>query len=49
MRSGNPVHDFLQFTIGGCLFGGGVFLFMNQVIVRSAWESRQGAWGLWSG
>ncbi|QVL54107.1 MAG: hypothetical protein KFB97_07340 [Cyanobium sp. M30B3] len=25
----------MQFIVGGCLFGGGVFLFMNQVMVRS--------------
>lgn len=31
----NPAGDVLQFTIGGCLFGAGVFLFMNQVMVSS--------------
>lgn len=25
----------MQFIVGGCLFGGGVFLFMNKVMVRS--------------
>jgi hypothetical protein len=31
----NQAGDVLQFIVGGCLFGGGVFLFMNQVLVRS--------------
>lgn len=36
----NQAGDVLQFIIGGCLFGGGVFLFMNQVLVRSDGLSR---------
>lgn len=47
----NPVGDVITFTLGGCLFGGGVFLFMNQVMVHSAtgggyrnWN-RLPAWG----
>lgn len=35
-RTTNPTGDVLTFTVGGCLFGGGVFLFMNKVMVRSA-------------
>lgn len=35
-RTTNPAGDVITFTVGGCLFGGGVFLFMNQVMVRSA-------------
>jgi hypothetical protein len=31
----NQAGDVIQFIVGGCLFGGGVFLFMNQVLVRS--------------
>jgi hypothetical protein len=27
--------ELVQFMVGGCLFGSGIFLFMNQVIVRS--------------
>ena len=34
MARSNPVSDVLQFTIGGCLFGGGLFLFLNQVMVH---------------
>jgi hypothetical protein len=33
--SSNQAADVIQFIVGGCLFGGGVFLFMNQVLVRS--------------
>lgn len=53
MSRSNPAGDALQFTIGGCLFGGGVFLFMNQVMVSSSYGSmgtfrpwgRFGGWG----
>lgn len=48
MAPRNPTGDFLQFTVGGCLFGSGIFLFLNQVIVRSAWQS-SGMRGLWGG
>lgn len=34
-RTTNPAGDVITFIVGGCLFGGGVFLFMNQVMVRS--------------
>lgn len=36
MEKQNPASDFLQFLIGGCLFGAGGFLLANQVMVRSA-------------
>ena len=36
--------DFLQFLIGGCLFGSGGFLLANQVMVRSQVVIR-GGWG----
>ncbi|MFQ6537121.1 MULTISPECIES: hypothetical protein [Aphanothece] len=32
----NPVQDFLLFLVGGSLFGAGIFLFTNQVMVGSA-------------
>jgi hypothetical protein len=35
MARSNPSGDFLQFLIGGCLFGSGGFLLANQVMVRS--------------
>lgn len=44
MADRNPASDFLQFTIGGCLFGSGVFLFLNQVMVRSDPYSRGLRW-----
>ena len=34
--------DFLQFLIGGCLFGAGGFLLANQVMVRSSWSHSGG-------
>lgn len=51
MQRSNPAGDFLQFLIGGCLFGGGVFLLSNQVMVRSAWVLQDGGrpWGGWGG
>lgn len=33
MEKQNPASDFLQFLIGGCLFGAGGFLLANQVMV----------------
>ncbi|MFM7549739.1 MAG: hypothetical protein ACKO8I_12915 [Cyanobacteriota bacterium] len=47
MARRNPTGDFLQFTVGGCLFGGGLFLFLNQVSVSSAWHSSgfRRSWG----
>lgn len=38
--------DFVQFLVGGCLFGAGGFLLANQVMVRSemVW-GRFGGWG----
>jgi len=50
MAKPNPAGDFLQFIIGGCLFGSGGFLLANQVMVRSAvtyssYRSRYGGWG----
>ena len=35
MARSNPLNDAVQFTIGGCLFGSGLFLFLNQVMVHS--------------
>ena len=35
MKSTNPVSEFIQFIIGGCLFAGGVFLLSNQFMVRA--------------
>lgn len=35
MARHNPTGDFVQFLIGGCLFGAGVFLLANQVMVHS--------------
>lgn len=43
-----PAQDFLLFLIGGCLFGAGVFLFTNQVMVGSALRfglGRSGGYG----
>jgi len=50
MANPNPIGDFLQFIISGCLFGSGGFLLANQVRVRSAvtynsYRSRNGGWG----
>ena len=50
MAKPNPAGDFLQFIIGGCLFGSGGFLLANQVMVRSAvtyssYRSRYGGLG----
>lgn len=50
MAPRNPANDFLQFLIGGCLFGAGIFLFTNQVMVGSALRfgigtgGRYGSW-----
>jgi hypothetical protein len=33
--AGRPTFSASPFTIGGCLFGAGVFLFMHQVMVSS--------------
>ena len=48
----NPADDFLQFMVGGCLFGAGGFLLSNQVMVSSAigygvQRGRYGGWGGW--
>jgi hypothetical protein len=42
--------DFVQFLIGGCLFGAGGFLMANQVMVRSdvVW-GRGAGMGFWGG
>ena len=50
MAKPNPAGDFLQFIIGGCLFGSGGFLLANQVMVRSSvtyssYRSRYGGLG----
>jgi hypothetical protein len=37
-----------MFTIGGCLFGAGVFLFLNQVMVHSGYARGGAGWG-WRG
>jgi hypothetical protein len=47
MSREHPAGDALMFTLGGCLFGAGVFLFLNQVMVHSDF-SRGGGWG-WRG
>ena len=47
MHEHSETGDFLQFLIGGCLFGAGGFLLANQVMVRSSW-SRAGG-GLFGG
>jgi hypothetical protein len=54
MARSNPSGDFVQFLIGGCLFGAGVFLLANQVLVRPEWAPRYGSgrwggWGPWGG
>jgi hypothetical protein len=55
MSSGasNQAGELVQFTVGGCLFGSGIFLFLNQVIVHSngmgrSW-GRFGGWGAGGG
>lgn len=57
MARHNPTGDFVQFLIGGCLFGAGVFLLANQVMVHSdlvvppgtgRWGG-MGGWGSWGG
>ena len=47
MREHSETGDFLQFLIGGCLFGAGGFLLANQVMVRSSWSLAGG--GLFGG
>ncbi len=47
MNQHSETGDFLQFLIGGCLFGSGGFLLANQVMVQSNW-THTGA-GLFSG
>jgi hypothetical protein len=50
MSRSEPGGDFLQFLIGGCLFGSGGFLLANQVMVRSELLSPHGhGWGRWGG
>ena len=56
MARSNPSGDFVQFLIGGCLFGAGGFLMANQVLVRSellrqnpGGFGRWGGWGGWGG
>ena len=45
MNRSNPTGNFLQFIIGGCLFGAGGFLLSNQVMVSSGIGLyRQGGW-----
>jgi hypothetical protein len=48
MSREHPAGDALMFTIGGCLFGAGVFLFLNQVMVHSGFTRGGGGWG-WRG
>lgn len=43
----NPTQDFFSFLFGGGLFTGGIFLFLNQVMVSSAGGS--GGVGRWGG
>ncbi len=47
MANPNPIGDFLQFIISGCLFGSGGFLLANQVRVRSAmvYSNTKGRYG----
>jgi hypothetical protein len=54
MARSNPSGDFVQFLIGGCLFGAGGFLMANQVLVRSELLLQRtpggfGRWGGWGG
>lgn len=50
MARTNPSGDFLQFLIGGCLFGAGGFLLANQVMVHGPWVGHglghHRGWGL---
>lgn len=52
MARSNPLSDAVQFTVGASLFGGGLFLFLNQVMVHSGmpggYHHRWG-WPGWSG
>jgi len=47
----DPAGDIVQFIVGGCLFGSGIFLFMNQVMVRSdgAIQGALSPWGRYGG
>ena len=50
MARSNPSGDFVQFLIGGCLFGAGGFLLANQVLVRPELTTpRYGGFGRWGG
>jgi len=53
MARSNPSGDFVQFLIGGCLFGAGGFLLANQVLVRPEFRPPSfggfGRWGGWGG
>ena len=50
MARSNPSGDFVQFLIGGCLFGAGGFLLANQVLVRSELlRPNPGGFGRWGG
>ena len=49
MARSDAAGDFLQFLIGGCLFGAGGFLLANQVLVRSEVVVHHGGWGRWGG
>jgi len=44
----NPTNDFIQFIAGGSLFGGGIFLLANQVMVHSDLVVPPGT-GRWEG
>lgn len=43
----NPAQDFFSFLLGGCLFAGGIFLFLNQVMVAT--PGGMGGFGRWGG
>ena len=43
--SRNPAQDFFTFILGGSLFGAGIFLFLNQVMVSSDGSFGYGRWG----
>jgi hypothetical protein len=47
--SRNPINDFIQFIVGGSLFGGGIFLLANQVMASSVFTYRGGGWGRFGG
>ena len=56
MARSNPSGDFVQFLIGGCLFGAGGFLLANPGLVRPEFAppryggfGRWGGWGGWGG